>query len=202
MNASATIPLRFQRGELESKAELSAAGLARLAEATSPERLVQSLAESGNLRDALYALVMVLPHRQTVWWACLAARILPDLDHRPADRAAVEAAERWVQSVAPADAEDAGEKAETAGLENGPAWVAMAAYWAGPSLAPRGQQPVPPAPHLAGVASRTALLLLSSDPAFNHRIAFTDWLPLGIALMRGENGRQAQAALRSRVAAA
>ena len=107
MSTAPTIPMRFQRAELEKKADLSPEGLLCLSQAAHPERLVRSLIETGNSRDATYALAMILPHRQSVWWGCLAARILPDLASRQADLAAVEIAERWVQSGSAMDAERA-----------------------------------------------------------------------------------------------
>lgn len=199
MSDVATIPLRFQRAELEEKADLTPEGRKRLAETAHPARLVEALHGDGNHRDALYALAMLLPHRQAVWWACLAARLVPGLEARRNDMAAVVAAERWVQSQNPGDAELAGELAEACSNDFGPYWVALAAFWAGPSLAPRGQQPVPPPPHLPGVAARSALLTLLDEPALDGVIGVADWLEMGMGLMRGDSGAEAQAALRRKI---
>lgn len=196
---SVSIPLRFQRAELDAKADLTAEGKALLARIGHPERLIGALVEAGNRRDAIYALALMLPHRQAVWWVCLAARVLPGLERRAPDLAAVAGAERWVQTGSGSDAERAGELANACDPDFGPAWVATAAYWSGPSLAPRGQQVVPPAPHLPGVAARIALLLLVQEPALAGRIVFEDWLAIGLALMGGGNGSQAQAELRGRL---
>lgn len=198
-SSTASIPLRFQRAELEAKADLTPGGKAMLERIAHPERLIAALVEAGNARDAVYALALMLPHRQAVWWACLAVRLLPDLDRRRQDLAAVTAAERWVQGGSGADAEQAGDLANLCDPDFAPAWVATAAYWSGPSIAPRGQQAVPPAPHLPGVATRIALLLLAQEPALAGRIAFDDWLAIGMALMGGGNGSQAQAELRGRL---
>lgn len=200
--APQTVALRFQRAELEAKAELSEQGLALLGQVPHPARWVEALIAEGQPHDAVRALAMMLPHRQSVWWACLATRLLPDLAARPHDLAAVETAERWVQSVAADEAERAGAAAEVAGLRHAPGWTAMAAFWSGPSIAPRGQQAVPPAPHLPGVAVRAALLLLTFEERLAGRIEIGDWLGIGLALMAGENGRQAQATLRERLIAA
>lgn len=199
-SAPVSIPLRFQRAELEAKADLTPEGAGVLARIGHPEKFIAALVEAGNTRDAVYALAMMLPHRQSVWWACLAARLIPDLDRRRQDLAAVAGAERWVQGGNGGDAERAGELAEACDGDFAPAWVASAAYWAGPSIAPRGQHPVPPAPHLPGVATRIALLTLPREPAFAGRIAFADFLPIGLELMAGGNGGQAQADLRGRLA--
>jgi hypothetical protein len=194
------IPLRFQRAEIEKKAKLSSEAAAILARNPHPVTLLAGLREAGLARDGVYALVLMLPHRQVVWWGCLAARLLPDLDRRPADLACVAAAERWVQSPQAHEAEQAGEAAAAADRGRGPAWVATAASWAGPSLAPRGQQVVPPAPHLPGAATRSALVLLLLEPALAGRVTYADWLTIGAMLMEGDTGSQAQAALRQRLA--
>lgn len=199
-SSSTSIPLRFQRAELEAKADLTPEGKALLARIAHPEKLIAALVEAGNARDAIHALTMILPHRQAVWWACLAVRLLPDLDRRKADLAAVAAAERWVQGGGGGDAERAGELANACDPDFAPTWVATAAYWSGPSIAPRGQQAVPPAPHLPGVAARIALLLLPQEPTLAGRVVFADWLPIGLALAAGGNGSQAQAELRGRLA--
>src|SRR5262245_57384242 len=46
--------------------------------------------------DAARLLAYALPKRGAVWWACLCVRQVAAADTRPADLAALEAAERWV----------------------------------------------------------------------------------------------------------
>lgn len=194
-----TIPLRFQRSEIEQHADLSDDGRRRLGQVSHPVKLIEALQGEGNHRDACNALTLMLPHRQVVWWGCLAARLLPDLEARAADLAAVAGAERWVQSHADADAEAADALAEACDRARAPAWVATAAYWGGPSLAPRGQQAVPPAPYLPGRAIRVALLLLGLEPTLAGRCGYAEWLEIGAALMRGDNGQSIQTSLRARL---
>ncbi len=202
MATQPAIALRFQRLEIEQKADLSAVGRACLAAARGPKELMAALTGVDNPRDAIYALSFMLPHRQVVWWACLAVRLIPDLAERATDLAAVEAAETWVQSASAADAERAIGAAERCDLRHAPGWTAMAAFWGGPSLAPRGLQAVPPAPHLPGVAARTALVLAVHDPAVAGRLDFGDFLGIGIDIMNGDIGRKAQAAVRERLSVA
>ncbi len=199
MATQSAIALRYQRSELDQKAELSAMGKACLATARGPHDLLAGLSALPDARDSVHALALMLPHRQVVWWACLCVRLLPDLAKRPADLAAVEQAEAWVQSAAPADAELAGERAGDCDLRTAPGWAAMAAAWSGPSLAPRGLQAVPPAPHLPGVATRTALILLVHEPALTGRVTMADLRDIGLALMQGDIGRKAQAAVIDRL---
>jgi hypothetical protein len=199
MAAAAVIPLRFQRQELQGKGALSNAGLACLAWVPGPQELLAALTQMNAHRDAMAALALMLPRRQAVWWACLAVRLLPDLTQRPAEQVAVEAAETWVQNQRMEECERALTASELCPIGAPATYAALAAYWCGPSLAPRGQQVVAPAPYLPGVAVRSALLLLLGDPALEGRISAADLLAIGWALMHGDSGRQAQAAVRGRL---
>jgi len=196
------IPLRFQRQELQLHAGLSAAGLAALPAVAGPQDLVVALTQTGAHGDAIAALAMMLPRRQSVWWSCLAVRLIPDLSARPAELFAVEAAEAWVHGQRPEDAERAQGAAEFCAPDAAATWAATAAFWCGPSLAPRGQQPVPPAAHLPGVAVRAAMTLTLIEPAVAGRLAAADLLTIGTALMHGDLGRGAQAEVAGRLAAA
>ncbi len=200
MDVRNALALRFQRAELREKANLSPAGLACLNTAPGPHELVAALSEQGDARDAVFALAQILPHRQAVWWACLGVRLLPGLAARPADAAAVDVAETWVQTSAAADAARAGVAADHCHPGEAAGWTAMAAYWSGLTIAPPEQQAVVPAPHLPGVATRTALLLTAGDPALRGKIGFADLLGIGLELMRGDLGRKAQTILRERLA--
>lgn len=200
MNDQPTIPLRFQRAELSAKADLSPAAIEMLTRVPGPTELIAGLSAMDDPRDAVSLLALMLPRRQTVWWACLGVRLIPDLAARPVELAAVEIAESWVQTQAPDDCERAFPAAEACAMNAAASWAAMAAFWSGPSLAPRGQQAVAPAPHLAGVAARTALIFTCHDPATGGRIGYGDLLAMGMELMHGELGRRAQAAARDRIA--
>lgn len=193
------IPLRFQRLELQQKADLSPAGLAVVASAPGPREVIDALGGT-DARDAVAALTLMLPRRQAVWWACLSTRLLSDTALSPDDIAALEVAESWVQTQATEDSEQAGELAERCDTGSPARWTAMAAHWSGPSIAPRGQQAIAPASHLAGVAARAALTLTVHHQALQGRLGYGDLLAIGIDLMHGDLGRQAQAGLRARLA--
>lgn len=193
------IPLRFQRAELQATADLSQPALAMLAGVPGPKELIDALAAMPEARDACSALAIMLPRRQTVWWACLSARLIPNLAARPAELAALEVAESWVQTQSAEECERAYEASQACAMDAAAGWAAMAAYWSGGSLAPRGQQAVPPPPHLAGVAARTALIFTHHDAAVERRIGYGDLLGIGLELMHGELGRRAQAAAAQRL---
>jgi hypothetical protein len=195
-----TLPLRFQRMELQEHGGLSDRGLDALATTTGPEALLATLTALPDQADAAAALALMLPRRQSVWWACLAVRLIPGMADRAAERVALETAEAWVQTTADEAAERAFTAAEFCAVAAPARWAAMAAHWSGPSIAPRGQQPVPPAAHLTGIATRTALLFTVHDPALRGRVSYADLVAIGIALMHGDVGRKAQAAVLDRLA--
>ncbi|WP_156361767.1 DUF6931 family protein [Sphingomonas sp. Leaf343] len=198
--APTVVPLRFQRLELQEHGGLSAAGLEALATTTGPEALLTTLMAMPDQADAAAALALMLPRRQSVWWACLAVRLIPGIGERAAERVALETAETWVQTTSDEAAERAFTAAEFCAVSAPARWAAMAAHWSGPSIAPRGLQPVPPAAHLTGIATRTAMLFTVHDPALRGRLAFADLVAIGVALMHGDVGRKAQAAVLDRLA--
>ena len=189
-----------RRSELREHGRLSPGALALLDDCAQPAEFVETLVARQFADDAVHALALLLPHRQCVWWACLSVRLIPDIGKRELEDAAVLAAEKWVQSQAPNEAEAAGRAAKKCDKGKAAAWAAQAAHWSGPSLAPRGQPEVPPSPFLAGVATRSALTLLGLDPAFGKPVALAQWLPIGLALMAGENGKEAQGQVKESLA--
>lgn len=180
------VPVRFQRADLERHADLSADGLAALGEARGPEDFLRALHEAGNRRDLLATLAMILPKRQAVWWACLAARLLAPAKGSPQAKA-VNAAESWVQTQNDEAREAAEAGADALDQEGAAAWAALAAFWSGGSIGPRGQAPVPPASHLTGTAVRSALLMT----AIERPGAWDDLVAIGLEILSGETGRSA-----------
>ena len=200
MGSAVAIPLRFQRLELQEKAAMSEAGLSCLGFVSGPQDLLTSLVQAGAHQDALSALALMLPRRQSVWWACLAVRLIPDLPQRPAEAVAVDVAESWVQTQRVEDCERASNASEMCPISSPATYAALAAYWSGPTLAPRGQQPVAPAPFLTGIGVRSAMILTLTDRSVSGRVTAADLLAIGTSLMHGETGRNAQAAVRERLA--
>ncbi len=110
------------------------------------------LEEGGFLIEATRLIAHALPKREAVWWACMCAAHAAPADLPPADRLAREAAEEWVRLQTDKPRRIAWDRAQESGCVSPEAWAAVAAFWSGDSMAPEGQPPVPPAPHLAGTA--------------------------------------------------
>jgi hypothetical protein len=198
MASQSSLALRFQRAELQAKANLSPVGLAVLAETTGPQALIDSLA-TASPQDAASALAFILPHRQTVWWGIMVTRLLPDLAANEQEVAALDAAEAWVQRGRAEDCERAQLALELCADQRAPYWVAMATWWAGPSLGPRGQEPVPPAPFLPGVGIRSAVVYATLHECLAEKMGFAGALSIGREILAGGLGREAQAAVRARI---
>ena len=99
--------------------------------------------------DAVQLLARMIPAREAVWWASQCAANVSGPDTRPQELAALRAAEQWVGDMNEATRYAAFEAAKKARLGSPANCVAMAAFVAGPSLAPRGTAAVAPAADLA-----------------------------------------------------
>ncbi len=125
------------------------------------------LQASGDLISAARLGAFALPRREAVWWASMcvlhtAPNGQPEIEVRTR-----EAGELWVRQQDDASRRTAMELARQAGFSVPEAWVAVAAFWSGDSMAPLGQPAVPPAPHLAGtaVAGAVALAAVRGNPS-------------------------------------
>jgi len=130
----------------------------------------RALAAAGMVGDAVSVLGQALDKRAAVWWACLAARQEPPPADTPlamsrAESAALTAAEDWVRGPDAAKAHAAFAAAEAADMSSPAACAALAAFFAGDSIAPPGGQAVPPPDHVAGLVSAGAVQLA----AVRHR---------------------------------
>jgi hypothetical protein len=96
--------------------------------------------------DAAQVLGKLMPQREGVWWAaqCVASSLGDS--PKPQEVRALRAAERWVTEMTEDSRYECFEAAKKARLGSPANCVAMAAFLCGPSLAPKGEDLVPPAP--------------------------------------------------------
>jgi hypothetical protein len=99
--------------------------------------------------DAVQVLARMIPSREAIWWASQCAANVCGQDTRPQELQAVRAAETWVTEMSETTRYAAFEAAKKARLGSPANCVAMAAFVAGPSLAPSGSPPIAPAADLA-----------------------------------------------------
>jgi hypothetical protein len=126
--------------------------------------LVERYLENGCYADAVKCVALLLPNREAVWWACQAYR------HGYADTskeglAVVESAEQWALQPTEENRLLAESAAQRLGTSDPAAWPAMAAGWSGGSLAPEGEDPVPPPNTLyAHAAAAAVMMAAAADP--------------------------------------
>ena len=119
----------------------------------------RALVSRGLLEAAVSVLAQALSRQATAWWACRAARLEAGGGPSPHEVSAVEAAEAWVMAPTQARAYAAQEVADRVGLHSPTGCAALAAFLAGDSMAPAHLDPLPPLPHLAGMAAAGAVRL-------------------------------------------
>ena len=147
--------------------------------------------ESGDFHlEATRLIAHALPKREAVWWACMCALHTAPSDLPEPDRAAREAAELWVRQPSDPVRRTAMERAHATGFGTPEAWSAVAAFWSGESMAPKGQPPVPPSPHLTGTAVTGAVALAAVRGDASRRTArLQRFLASGRYIAAGGPGR-------------
>jgi len=125
------------------------------------------LQNAGELISAARLGAFALPRREAVWWASMCAAHTAPPGQPAIEVRARETAELWVRQPDETTRRLAMDLAREAGFSVPEAWVAVAAFWSGESLAPPGEPVVPPAPHLPGTAVAGAIAMASvrGDPA-------------------------------------
>ena len=108
------------------------------------ELAIMTLQEAGKLVEASKLFAHVLPKREAVWWACICAHFSEPSDIAEADRLAREIAADWVRKQDDDLRYAAYKQANETGFQSAHAWAAVAAFWSGASIAPRGTTPMAP----------------------------------------------------------
>jgi hypothetical protein len=152
---SVTVQAILPRLELSKEAGLCVDGCAQ------PSLAVDRLVRAGLLIEAARLCAHALPPRERVWWAARCVQATAPRDVPAADQQACRLGEDWVRRPADETRRLAMAAAQTTGFASAEAWVAVAAFWSGDSMAPPDQPKVPPAPHLAGLAVAGAVILAS-----------------------------------------
>ncbi len=168
-----------------------------------PAALLARLEAGGYHTEAVRLIAHALPQREAVWWSCMCARHTAPAALSLADQRALEAAESWVFRGDDALRRQAFEHAQEANFATPEAWAAVAAFWAGDSMAPVGQAPVAPAPHLAGTAAVGSTLLAAvRDRPERRPVRLQRFIEAGRAIADGGTGRLAPEAEGAPLAAA
>lgn len=131
----------------------------------SMQACARAIMEAGLTEDAVSVLAQALSRRAATWWACRVARLESGGSLPPQELRTLEAAEAWVKRPEQLRAYAAQDAANVAGLASPSGCAALAAFLAGDSLAPPHLDPLPPLPHLAGMAAAGAVKLAAARRA-------------------------------------
>ena len=131
----------------------------------SMQECARAIMEAGLKEDAVSVLAQSLSRRAATWWACRVARLEAGGSLTPQELRTLEAAEAWVKHPEQLRAYAAQDAANVAGLSSPAGCAALAAFLAGESLAPPHLDPLPPLPHLAGMAAAGAVKLAAARRA-------------------------------------
>ncbi|HPA52553.1 MAG TPA: hypothetical protein PLP50_13225 [Thermoanaerobaculia bacterium] len=170
--------------------DASAEAKALLTPDAQPSDYVALLVEKELFTDAAGFVAQWLEPYDAVAWACEAARAALG-EAPPAERAALEAAERWLATRDEKDRRAAAEAAERLGHRSAPAMAAAAAGWTGGSLSSADLPAVAPPPGLAGKGASAAVLLAASSaaPEVPERLRGLIWRGVDLAEGRRKTGR-------------
>jgi hypothetical protein len=122
---------------------------------------LSALIENERYPDATGFLAHALPKREAVWWACRCAREGHGPEPSAPTAAALQASEKWAAEPNEDNRRATLAAAEAAGLKTPAAFVGLAAFWSGGSLAPAHVPSVPPEELLTARTVATAVLVAS-----------------------------------------
>jgi hypothetical protein len=137
-------PLR----ELCARAKVGEEANVLLTNQSTTKEFIALLVEKELFRDAIRLVAYLLPKREAIGWGCLCVRhILASQPDKPSSPVQI-VAERWVSAPNEENRWAAKEAADKEDPKTPSGLLAMAVFFAGPSMAPPNIQAVPPPDHV------------------------------------------------------
>jgi hypothetical protein len=188
--SSSTPRPRVSNEEIASRFEASAEARALLKPGLDASEFVTALVERELWSDAAGFVGQWLGKLEAVTWACLSARKALGEAPPPKERAALEAAERWLAVPDEPSRRACEEAAEALGYRSAPAMAAAAAFWSGGSLSAPDLPSVSPAATLGGKGAAASVLMAGAagTPDVAGRLRELIWLGVDIAEGRHRPG--------------
>jgi hypothetical protein len=176
--------------EIASRFETSAEAKAVLTPGIGASEFVTALVEKELWSDAVGFVGQWLDKRGAVSWACLASREALGEAPPPKERAALEAAEKWLAAPDEPSRRACEAAAEALGYRSAPAMAAAAAFWSGGSLSGPDLPKVSPAETLGGKGAAASVLMAGAAgaPDVPGRLRELIWLGVDIAEGRHRPG--------------
>jgi hypothetical protein len=148
-------PLR----RLCDRAKVGDEAKALVTEESSTKPFIGLLVEKELFRDAIRLVAYLLPKREAIGWGCLCVRhALASQKDNPLPDVQV-AAERWVSAPNEENRWAAKQTADKEKPKTASGLLAMAVFFAGPSMAPANVQAVPPPDHITSEMVANAVIL-------------------------------------------
>lgn len=181
----------LRSGDLARRYQPSDRVIEALKASPTADGALRLLLDGGPAEAAVELLAHALPRREALWWAATCVRLrLPD----PAPKgepALLEAVEEWVRKPSDEARRAAYALANANGLDSPSGIVAAGVFFAGDSLAPAGQQAVPPPGHLVGVMVANAVRLASTRQEPENAGQWLDYfIEIGVDIASGGSGRK------------
>lgn len=133
--------------QLCDRAKVGDEARALLTGESTTKQFINLLIEKELFRDAIRLVAYLLPKREAIGWGCLCLRhILASQNDQPLPNVQV-AVERWVSTPNEENRWAAKEIADKEDSRTPSGLLAMAVFFAGPSMAPPNLQAVPPPDH-------------------------------------------------------
>lgn len=137
-------------------------------------------------------LTQALTRPAAVWWACRVAETEREGGPTEGERSGLDAAKAWLQNREQWRAYAAHDAAKQVGLDTPAGCAALAAFLAGESIGPSHLDPLPPGPHLSGMATAGAVeLAVTRRPPSDLNERWEEVLALGFAIAEGQDNWQA-----------
>jgi hypothetical protein len=145
--------------QLSERAKIGDGAKALITDTSSTKPFIGLLVEKELFRDALRLVAYLLPKREAVGWGCLCVRhVLAGEPDKPIPDVQM-AAERWVSAPNDESRWAAKKTADKEKPKTASNLLAMAAFFAGPSMSPPNVQAVPPPDDMTSEMVANAVVL-------------------------------------------
>ena len=148
-------PLR----QLCQRAKVGEEATALLTDDSTTKEFIALLVKKELYRDAIRLVAFMLPKREAVGWGCLCVRHIQSLQPDKPLPPVHTAAERWVSAPNEDNRWAAKQAADQDDPKTPSGLLAMAAFFAGPSMAPPNLQAVPPPEHVTSEIVGNVIIL-------------------------------------------
>lgn len=181
----------LRSGDLARRYQPSERVIKALQASPTADGALRVLLEGDSAEATVELLAHALPKREAVWWAATCVRLrLPDPTPK-AEVQVLDAAEDWVRKPSDELRRAAYDLATAGGLDTPAGIVGAGVFFAGDSLAPAGQQAVPPPGHLVGVmvANAVRLSAVRREPEQAQKW-LAQFVEIGVDIASGGSGRK------------